>query len=304
MFFRMTGLITLLFAHTLLETASASNGKSTYHEMVVDGIQRSYIMYSPTTHSQKPLPLMIVLHGGLGNAEHIMKTTAMNDIADSGPFVVAYPNGVGGLFGFAKRRTWNAGGCCGPAVKKGVDDVKFVEKIIGDIGKKISIDTRRIYVTGMSNGAMMAYRLAAAMPDKIAAVIAVAGTMAIDDFDAAKSVAVMLIHGSDDKNVPIGGGSGAMSVSGVAHRSLADTVSLITRARHCSAPEMKTDKGGVRITSYRCSAGAPVVVVLIEEGSHAWPGGHGRWQPNSSGHHFSASKEAWEFAKQFSKTSK
>ncbi len=303
MFLRMTGLISLLFAYILAETVAASNGKSDYIETVVDGIRRSYIVYTPITPNQKDIPLMIVLHGGLGNAEHIMETTAMNDIADSGPFVVAYPNGVGGRFGLANRRTWNAGGCCGPAVKKSVDDVKFIEKIIEDIGKKISIDTRRIYVAGMSNGAMMAYRLAADIPGKIAAVIAVAGALTIEYFDSAKDIPVMIIHGTEDENIPIKGGLGAHSLAGVSYRSLSDTVKLIIRSRQCLAPE-ESKQSGIRISSYRCSTGAPVFVVLIEGGAHAWPGGQKRWQTDSSGSHFSASKEAWEFAKQFSKTSK
>ncbi len=88
---------------------------------------------------------------------------------------------------------------------------------------------------------MMAYRIAAEIPDKIAAVIAVAGTMSVDNFDAAKDVAVMHVHGTEDKNVPVAGGIGDNSVSGVAHRSLADTVALILRARDCSPPEVRTE---------------------------------------------------------------
>ena len=266
-------------------------------------MQRSYIAYEPFTSDKNRLPLMIVLHGGLGNAEHIMKTSGMNDIADSGPFVVVYPDGVGGRFGLANRRTWNAGGCCGLAVRKSVDDVKFIDKIIEDIGQKISIDTRRVYVTGMSNGAMMAYRLAAAIPGKIAAVIAVAGALTIENFDSAKDVPVMIIHGTEDENIPIKGGLGANSLAGVSYRSLSDAVKLIIRSRQCLAPE-ENQQSGIRTISYRCRTGAPVVIVLIEGGAHAWPGGQGRWQTGSGGPHFSASKEAWEFAKQFSKTSK
>lgn len=304
MSFKMAGLLSLFIVSMLVETTSASPGKLAQHEVVVDGMPRSYIVYNPSVSPQKSLPLMIVLHGGLGNAEHIMKTTGMNTLAESGPFVVVYPNGVEARFGFADRRTWNAGGCCGPAVRRGVDDVRFIEKIIADLGQKIPIDTRRVYVAGMSNGAMMAYRIAAEIPEKIAAVIAVSGTMSVDDFDAAREVAVLHIHGTADKNVPLAGGVGELSVAGVAHRSLSDTVTLITRARNCSPPDVRTESEGIRISTYRCSHGAPVVIVLIEGGAHAWPGGRGRWQKDTGGRSFSASKEAWDFAKQFSKTSK
>jgi polyhydroxybutyrate depolymerase len=300
----MLGVLCLLFIFLSIEIDAAENGRSSFNELVVDGIRRSYILYRPITSNKTDLPLIIVLHGGLGNARYMQKSTGMNEIADSGPFVVVYPNGTKIRFTLKDRRTWNAGNCCGRAAKKGIDDVKFIEKIIEDIGKKIPIDTGRVYVTGHSNGAMMAYRLAAEIPDKIAAIIPVAGTLAIGNFDTAKDIPVQHIHGTADKNVPIAGGKGARSVAGVAHRSLADTIKLITRSRQCQDPEVRKESGGIQISSYRCGNGAPLVLMLIEGGEHAWPGGHGRQQKNPGGRHFSASKHAWEFAKHFSKTSK
>lgn len=294
-----------LFLFALVpQVVGAEKGQSTVHELVVDGIRRSYIVYKPMISGNKDLPLMIVLHGGMGNAKYMEKTTGMNDIADTGQFIVVYPNGIGGRFGFMKkRRTWNAGRCCGRAVKQNVDDVGFIEKMIEDIDSKFSIDTRRVYVTGMSNGAMMAYRLACEIPDKIAAIIPVAGTLAVENCDSAKDIPVLHIHGTEDKNVPITGGKGAGSIARVAHRSLPDTVKLIIRSRQCLAPEESTLSGEIQVSSYRCSNGAPVVMFLIKGGEHVWPGGHGRRHKDSAGRHFSASKEAWEFAKQFSKHS-
>jgi polyhydroxybutyrate depolymerase len=234
---------------------AAEKGRSQVHELVVGGIDRSYIVYRPMLSDTKDLPLMIVLHGGMGNAEYMEKMTGMNE----------------------------------------------VEKLIEDIDSKFSIDTRRVYVTGMSNGAMMAYRLACEIPDKIAAIIPVSGTLAVDNCDGAKDVPVLHIHGDQDKNVPIAGGKGKKSVAGVAHRSLPDTTKLIIRSRQCLAPEQRTLNGGIRVSSYRCSNGAPVKLFMIKGGEHVWPGGHGRNNKPADGRYISASKQAWEFAKQFSK---
>ncbi|MCD6298784.1 MAG: dienelactone hydrolase family protein [Deltaproteobacteria bacterium] len=295
-------LFTLLFTTMICGVVAAEKGQSQVHKLVVGGIDRSYIVYRPMLSDTKDLPLMIVLHGGMGNAEYMEKMTGMNEVADTGKFIVAYPNGIGGRFRFMKnRRTWNAGRCCGQAVKKNVDDVLFIEKLIEDIDSKFSIDTRRVYVTGMSNGAMMAYRLACEIPDKIAAIIPVSGTLAVDNCDGAKDVPVLHIHGDRDKNVPIAGGKGEKSVAGVAHRSLPDTIKLIIRSRQCLAPEQRTLNGGIRVSSYRCNNGAPVKLLIIKGGEHAWPGGHGRNNKPSDGRYISASEQAWEFAKQFSK---
>ena len=299
---RIVPLFTLLSATLILGVAAAEKEKSKVYKLVVDGIERSYILYKPMFSNSKGLPLMIVLHGGLGNARHVEKTTVMNEVADTGRFIVAYPNGIGGRFRFMKnRRTWNAGGCCGNAVKKNVDDVLFIERVIEDIRSKFSIDTRRVYVTGMSNGAMMAYRLACEIPDKIAAIIPVSGTLMVDNCDSAKDVPVLHIHGDQDTNVPISGGKGPKSVAGVSFRSLRDTVKLITRSRHCLTPEEKIMNGKIQISSYRCKKGAPVEILIIKGGRHVWPGGRGRNNRSPDDQYLSASKQAWEFAKQFSK---
>ena len=295
-------LFTLLFTTMIYGVVAAEKGQSQVHELVVDGIDRSYIVYKPMLSDTTDLPLMIVLHGGLGNAKHVEKMTGMNEVADTGKFIVAYPNGTGGRFRFMKnRRTWNAGSCCGQAMKKNVDDVLFIEKVIEDIDSKFSIDTRRVYVTGMSNGAMMAYRLACEIPDKIAAIIPVSGTLTVDNCDGAKDVPVLHIHGDQDKYVPIAGGKGDKSVAGVAYRSVPGTIELIIRSRQGLAFEQSTLNGEIRVSSYSFSNGAPVVLCTIKGGEHVWPGGHGRNNKPSDGRYISASEQAWEFAKQFSK---
>ena len=300
---RILAMICLLCIYFASEIDAAENGRSSFNELLVDSHQRSYILYRPLTANTEELPLMIVLHGGLGNASYMQKSTGMDEIADAGRFIVAYPNGVGGRFA-PNRRTWNAGSCCGRAVRENSDDVRFIEKMIEDIASKHAIDTRRIYVAGMSNGAMMAYRLACEIPDRIAAIIAVAGTLAVRNCDAAKDIPVLHIHGTEDNNVPVNGGVGRQSVSGISHRSVSDTVELITRSRRCQAPEVRTESGGIQISSYHCADGAPVRVVLISGGGHVWPGGYGKRNKDSTAHKFSASKQAWEFAKQFSKIAK
>jgi polyhydroxybutyrate depolymerase len=58
-----------------------------------------------------------------------------------------------------------------------VDDVDFARRVIESVAELARIDRARIYATGHSNGAMMAYRLAAEAADEIAAIAAVAGAM-------------------------------------------------------------------------------------------------------------------------------
>jgi polyhydroxybutyrate depolymerase len=268
-------------------------------ELKVDGAVRDYILYVPTLPDRKELPLMIVLHGGLGNAAHMERITGMNEIADAGKFMVAYPDGTGGRIESMKnRRTWNAGRCCGPAVKQNTDDVLFISRMIDDIHARYSIDTRRVYVAGHSNGAMLAYRIACEIPDKIAAIVAVSGTLAVDNCDRAKDVPVLHIHGERDGNVPYEGGRGEDSLADVAHRSVPDSLKLFTTPRQCTGSEEKKLNGVILATSYTCKNGAPVSLYVIKGGGHAWPGSV---RDRTNGKGVSASALAWEFARQFQK---
>lgn len=288
----------LLFSCTMFfNGADAQSGRSTQHTLNIDHTMRSYTVYKPVGTGARP-PLMIVMHGGLGNAETIEQTTRMNDVANVGRFIVVYPNGIGGRFGRLKNmRTWNAGQCCGRAVKTNVNDVAFIERMITNIDSKFSIDRKRVYLTGISNGAMMAYRLACEIPEKIAAIVPVSGTLALDDIaprSGMKYVPVLHIHGDQDQNVPLDGGKGAKGVSGVAHRSVWQTMEMMAAPRKYTGLQIKTTEAGGQILHYRyqCKDGAPVELLVIKGGEHEWPGG-------ISG--MDASQRAWLFAKQFSK---
>jgi polyhydroxybutyrate depolymerase len=302
--FRVTLLLLLcIFAFIFtVDTAFCSGSKP--FGLVVDGMERRYFVYFPENCKEKNLPLMMVLHGGMGNAVSIEKRTGMDEVADSGPFIVVYPDGVGGHKEMKNRRTWNAGDCCGIAARRNINDVRFLEQVIDQVEVNYPVDKRRVYVVGMSNGGMMAYRLASEIPHKIAAVIAISAELAVDNFDAAKDVPVLHIHGTNDRFVPMAGGVGTRSLTNVVHRSLDETVKRITRARQSKSPEVKMVAGSVQSSLYHCSQGAPVEVVRIQGGAHAWPGGRGHRDQSGAGRHFSASKYVWEFARKFSLTTK
>src|SRR5581483_8531522 len=104
--------------------------------------------------------------------------------------------------------------CCGPAALFGVDDVGFVRAMLDDLAKRARIDPRRVYATGLSNGAMMAYRVAAEASDRIAAVAGVAGVMALTRFAPTRAMPVMHIHSTSDHIARYDGGFGPASLAG------------------------------------------------------------------------------------------
>lgn len=289
----------ILFISSACTAAPQSAERNSVRNILsVDGTERDYLVYKPATDASKRLPLMIVLHGGLGNAEVMENATSMNAVAESGQFVVAYPNGTGGRMPFMQdKRTWNAGACCGPAQKNNVDDVKFIRMMIDDIERKYAIDNTRIYVVGLSNGAMMTYRLACEIPDKIAAIVSVSGTLSIDRCEGANDVAILEIHGDQDTNVPLGGGKGT-GLANVVFRSVADSLGILMKTRQCQSPT-HTSSAGIDKTIYSCLKGAPVHLAVNVGGTHPWPGGKGRNSNDANG--YSATNAAWQFVKNFSK---
>jgi polyhydroxybutyrate depolymerase len=183
-------------------------------------------------------PLVVILHGGLGNAARIASQRSesalnMDAIAERRGFIVAYLNGtpVTRFLG-DQMLGWNAGGgCCGQPAKNDVDDVAYIKGAVGDLVGKYGVERDRVFAIGHSNGAMMAQRLACET-SLFAAVVAVSGQLNLDTSrcQAAAGRRILAIHGADDRNVPIDGGRGTKGISGVAYKSEAYAKQLFTQS--------------------------------------------------------------------------
>lgn len=163
--------------------------------------------------------LVIVLHGGLGNAERIerrMNEAGMNldTLADEHGFVVAYLNGTPiTRFMDAPVFGWNAGACCGVPAANKVDDVGYITGAVNALLSHYHIPRDRAFVMGHSNGAMMALRMVCETRT-FAAAISISGALETSDAvcPAAKGARVLAIHGAADENVPVAGGPGAQGL--------------------------------------------------------------------------------------------
>lgn len=253
----------------------------------VDGVFRGAIVHRPEGVAG-PVPLVLVLHGGFGSALAVQQVYGWDEVADEAGFVVAYPDGAG--------RSWNAGDCCGAAEADDVDDVAFLEAVIDDLGAALPIDPRRVYVAGMSNGAMMTYRLACES-DRVAAIAAVAGTLVTDCPDPAP-VSVLAIHGLDDDTVPFDGGPGrgAVEVDGPA---VPDILRRWLAVDDCEPP-VERSTPPVAESLATCTGGRAVELVTIEGAGHQWPGSErtraqellGADPPSTA---LDATRRIWEF---------
>lgn len=255
--------------------------------IVWDGLERTYLVHIPPSYDKdKTLPLVIVLHGGGGTGEDQVKLTkgGLNTLADKEGFIVVYPDG------FDKH--WNDGRSGEETgyrtQEENIDDVGFISSLISYFIKELNIDPKRVYVTGMSNGAMMSYRLACELTEKIAAVAPVAGNMPQNlslTCSPSIPISVLAINGVNDPIMPWEGGdiTGTFGVNKQGKvLSVSETVMFWVNHNYCSPQPLtsyepdKDPQDGTRV--YKevydgCEDGTEAILYAIEGGGHAWPGG-------------------------------
>lgn len=242
------------------------------HTLSVDGTDRSYLIFAPSTHpADHGLPLVLVFHGAGARPRGMARHTGFTALAEREGFVVVYPEGI--------NRRWNDGRGYGVLH----DDVGFVRALLDTLQHRLAIDPRRIYATGISNGAMFTYRLACDLPGVLAAIAPVAGAMP-DTLVAACAqgtpVSLAAFQGTADPLIPYDGGGGVRRRGQVL--SAPASAELWAQTDGCTGPPtvtMEPDRApsdGMRVkrTTYAgCKDGREVELYTIEGGGHTWPGG-------------------------------
>ncbi|WP_067797207.1 alpha/beta hydrolase family esterase [Actinomadura formosensis] len=212
-----------------------------------------------------PPALVIALHGGLANMSKMEDLTGFDELSDEHGFLVAYPDGF--------MTTWNAGACCGPAKIGDIDDVGFLTKLIDTITDAGLADSRRVYVTGFSNGAGMAYRMACEKPDRVAAIGVVEGAL-VTECDPGRPVSAMIFHGTADRNVPYHGGGNRDLNDRRPFPPVSEAVEFWRRLAGLPEPRQKVRAPDARTECASTGKGGQGVAVTfckINGGTHEWP---------------------------------
>ena len=254
-------------------------------EFLFDGLQRTYRIHIPPSLPEEFSPaLVFVLHGGGGSGEQMERSLTLggfNTLSDENNFIVVYPDGV--------EKNWNDGrkNTSDFAHQQNIDDVGFFTALIENLTDEFHIDPNRIYATGISNGAMMSYRLALELPEKIAAIAPVAGAIPIDILPkepVSVPLSVCAISGTSDPLVPWDGGIVGFKRNprGVVI-SVPNSVMYWVINNNCNkTPETillpnTSPTYGTRVYYHKYSNGTnntEVVLYEIKNGGHTWPDGN------------------------------
>jgi polyhydroxybutyrate depolymerase len=274
------------------------SGATTEGELQFAELTRTFRVHVPASATDgAALPLVLMFHGGGGSGKQLEESSSkMNLVADAEGFIAVYPDGTGPI------RTWNAGGCCGSAVKNEVDDVGFVNALLDHLESSLCLDRRRVFAAGMSNGGMLTHRLACELPERFGAFVPVASGDLLPECTPSVPVPLMHIHGTEDGHVPVEGGLGC-GPSGVDYPPLAQTMERRRVANGCepTSSESFSEGDGTCVAYEGCEA--DVLLCLVEGGGHNWPGGEppgGLIECPADGGQstsFSASEQAWAFFK-------
>lgn len=239
------------------------------------GQLRTYYLYTPKSYNpDRPMPLVLVLHGHGGSGHSIAEVTRFNDLADKNGFIAVYPDAID-LDSDKTQHNWHLRKNSTKKVE--VDDVSFISALIDHLQQIRKIDNRRIYVAGFSKGAILTQDLACELPDKIAAFASVAGSIPTwlkPKCQPQVPTSMLMINGTNDQEVHYQGDPKDLSIP--------ETAKFWQTKNQCAAlPEVQSvanSNSGKRFKvnisrSSSCRDGSEVILAAIVNGGHLWPGG-------------------------------
>ncbi|MFA5141065.1 MAG: PHB depolymerase family esterase [Elusimicrobiota bacterium] len=260
----------------LILLAALPAGASEPRKLIHAGEGRTYLLHIPKG-LKTPAPIVVVLHGGGGRGRGMERLSGFSRLADEEGFIAAYPDGLG--------RNWYDGreGDISDAHRLKRDDAGFIEAMLDAISLEHPVDPKRVYATGISNGAFFSHYLAAVLPGRFAAIAPVVGGLADPFhkvFNPLRPVSVLMIQGTRDPLVPYKGGDVARKRGRLIPTE--EAARLWAKANGCQGspqeeilPDQDPEDGCLlkRRVWQGCKAGGAVELLVMEGAGHTWPSG-------------------------------
>jgi polyhydroxybutyrate depolymerase len=263
-----------------------------YGEMTSGQFQREYIYFKPSNAPQN-CPLVFVCHGYSGSAEGIMNYSEFNDLAVEYGFAVCYPQGIDDSSGSS---FFNVG--YDFQNNETVDDVAFLEDLIDLFSQDDSIDTDKVFCTGMSNGGDFCYLLACEASESFLGVAPISGMIMqeiMDECNPTQNVGILEIHGTQDYVTYYDGDYSNQDGWG-AYPSIPATIDFYAQMYNLELYStgnfpniVQNDGSTVNFEKYGDDDSCHQLwLYTVNGGGHDWPGAYGNMDIN-------ASREAWLF---------
>ncbi len=239
---------------------------------------RNYKILTPKNYDpKKKYPLILSLHGFTSNGAGQAAFFPLADLAEKHGFIYCFPSGL--------NRSWNASNACCDW-KNEHDDSAYLRGLILHAQEKFSVDKKRVYVTGLSNGGFMSYRMAYDHADLVTAIVPFAGVGFKRWPGKPKNpVSVLHIHGTKDSVIKWKGGS----IIGRPYPSAKENFEKWRLFNQC---EKKADTANLKINLARLVRGDETTVTRFT--NKAGTVTSELWQVTNGGHVTPPTKEARE----------
>jgi polyhydroxybutyrate depolymerase len=274
-----------------------------------DGVARNFIVYLPSGYNNSgKMPLIFAIHGGSGTPEGMINIANFKTIADRDKVVLVYPEGV--------QKNWNDGRPTAPN-QLGINDVGFFNQMCDYMINNYSVDAKKIYATGISNGGFMSTRLGCELSNRIAAIAVNAATIEATTIapncKPNRPVPALYIHGTTDPLVPFLGGQ--ITAGGPAGGTILSHFQAIDKwvtINGCNPtptvtdlPDIANDGTTIKQRVYSGGAnGSEVVSYVVLNGGHTWPQGYQYLNEaiiGKTSQDMNACEVIWTFFKRFSR---
>ena len=267
-------------------------------------VRRYHYHVPPQARAGQALPVLFVLHGGLGTGPLQAKVTQFTRLADAEGFLVVFPDSV--EHG-RNNRQWNDGreGFLGQGDPSKTDDVGFFRELFDRVVEAHGADPKRIYLTGHSNGSMMSQRLAIELSERIAAIAVVQGHLPqpLRGEIPQRPMPFLLITGTADPHNPYQGGTtpvlggGTLLSAQENVRYWVDRNGGTPRTVTTPLPDLDPEDGTTVEKTEVLGLNAPVVLYTVQGGGHIWPGTEAQALPGSGSRNndIDASRVVWDF---------
>ncbi len=303
----------LLLFFTLITYNSYAS--SSYVESInFQGVDRLYRVHNIEAAKNKQVPLVVHLHGYRHSSEvkedkktlDYIAWKPLHKSAEKNDFIVIQPAaylGQWGLFSGLPNTTISN--------DQEVDDIGFILRIVDIFIQSGKVDKDRIYLTGISDGATMAYKLTCLLDSPFSAVVPIVGTMSEHDLANCKSekaIPIMVIASTTDPILPYDGwifpyGRTVSTPEIMNHFRL---IHGCTGQRVEFVEDINQDDHSKVVAMFwtGCAKKNAVKLLRVEGGGHAVPSFtpvSESWKKKAHGHNqdIESAEEAWQFLKLF-----
>ncbi len=221
-----------------------------------DRMRRHNVYVPASVKADQRVPLVLDFHGNGSNAMQEQNGSGWQQLADREGFLVVYADGVG--------NGWNVGNCCGESLAQNVDDVGFAKAMVAAVNGEACIDPKRVYATGISNGAGLAHRLACQAADVFAAIAAASADLVTDPCTPSRPISELSVRGESDTLVAYEGGN--TGSTGWYSPGAKGTLDLWKTINKCTGSPAQ--QGDYCETYATCDAGVEVTLCSLPRTGH------------------------------------